>query len=111
MDETKLHDIVAKKLQIKQLEEEVSELIDELGLRQADHGTIIEGRFIIEVSPNVRFDPAKATELFPLGENGENMELYSAKVDSTLAKKFMSEEQYKTCQKVFANNKVEVKLV
>ena len=111
MDETKLHDIVSKKLLIKQLEEEVSELIDELGLRQADPGTIVEGRFIVEVSPNVRFDPARATELFPIGPNGENMNLYKAEVNSTLAKKFLSEEEYKACQKKFPNNKVEVKLV
>ena len=111
MDETKLQKIVENKLKIKQLEEETSEIIDELGLRQAEHGTTVHGRFMVEISPNVRFDSAKATAMYPIGPNGENMNLYKAEVSATLAKAILSEEEYKACQKVFPNNKVEVKLV
>jgi hypothetical protein len=109
LDEDEMLEFVRNKNMIKQLTERNEEIIVASGLRQADYGTIMVGPLVVEVSPNTRFDPKLATSLYPLGENGENMELYAAQVDSALAKRHLSPEDYKRCQKVFPNNKVEVK--
>ena len=110
MDETKLQEFYLNKQKIKELTERNEELINEQGLRQAQQGIYNEGKYVVEVSPNVRFDSAQAEELFPIGDNGENMELYTAAIDSKKAKKVLSDEDYARCQKVFPTNKVEVKL-
>lgn len=111
MDESKLQEFYLNKQRIKELIERNEELLNEQGLRQAQQGSYNEGKYLVEVSPNVRFDSAQAEELFPIGDNGENMELYTAAIDPKKAKQFLSEEDYARCQKVFGNNKVEVKLV
>ena len=111
MNEAELQEFYINKQKIKELEERNTEIVANAGLRELDHGNYQEGRFIVEVSRNARFDPAKATELFPLGENGENFELYKAQVDSTLAKKHLSPADYERCQKEYPNNKVEIKMV
>lgn len=111
MSEDKLKQFYLNKLKIKELTEQNESIIDELGYRQAEIGTYQEGRAVVEVTPNVRFDPTIATELFPLGPDGENIELYSAKVDATLAKKHLTEEDYQSCQKRYPKNKVEVKFI
>lgn len=111
MDEAALQEFYLNKQKIKELTERNEEIVNDMGLRQAAVGNYVEGKFVVEVSENVRFNSALATEKFPLGDNGENFNLYKAQVDSTLAKKNLSEEDYKSCQTVFPNNKVEIKLV
>jgi hypothetical protein len=111
MDEQKLQQIYLNKLEIKRLEAENKDLINEMGLPQAETGTYTEGRYIVEVSPNLRFNADTATELFPIGENGENFNLYEAKVSATLAKQHLSAADYERCQKQYPNNKVEVKII
>jgi len=112
MDETKLIEILKRKNEIKRLTEEIEELTSELGLASMPVGVYTADTVNAEIviSPNVRFNSDIATEKFPLGPNGENMKLYSAVVDSTLAKKYLTEEEYASCQKVFPKNKVEIKL-
>ena len=111
MDETALQRIYLNKQKIAELEAENKELYAELGLPQTPVGVYKQGRYQVDITPNVRFDAAIATTLFPLGEDGTNMELYKATIDSAKAKKALSPEDYARCQKVFDNNKVEVKLV
>ena len=111
MDETKLQEFYLNKQKIKELTDRNEELLNEQGLRQAELGVYNEGRYIVEVSPNVRFDSTIAEELFPIGDNGENMDLYTAAIDSKKAKKILSDEDYARCQKSFSSNKVEVRLV
>ena len=112
MDEQKLLEILKRKNQIKQLTEEIEELTGELGLAAMTPGVYAADSVGVEVviSPNVRFNSDIATQKYPLGENGENMHLYSAAVDSTLAKKYLSDAEYAECQKVYPKNKVEIKL-
>jgi hypothetical protein len=110
MNEDSLALYYLNKSKIKQLEEENEDILNELGLRQAAVGTYVEGKFVVEVTENRRFDSSIATKLYPLGENGENMELYSASVDSALAKKHLDPEAYAACQKIYSNNKVEIKV-
>ena len=110
MTEAELKEFYLNKQKIKQLEERNNDLIANAGLRSAPIGVYTEGPYVVEVSRNARFNGKLATELFPLGPNGENMHLYKAEVDSALAKKHLSKEDYERCQTVFDNNKVEVKL-
>ncbi len=110
MDEATLAKYYLNKSKIKQLEEENEDLLNQMGVRQAPVGTYVHGKFVVEVTENKRFDSSIATKLYPLGEDGENMELYSASVDSSLAKKYLDAEAYAACQKVFPNNKIEVKV-
>lgn len=111
MDEAMLQEFYLNKQRIKELTERNEELIAEQGLKQTPVGQYREGRYVVDISPNVRFDPVLAEELFPIGDNGENMELYTAAVDPKKAKQFLSAEDYARCQKEFPNNKVEVRLV
>jgi hypothetical protein len=101
---------LANKAKIKQLEAENEELLRQASVREAEPGIYTEGKIVVEVSRNARFDPTLATKKFPLGENGENMHLYSAQVDSALAKKFLAPDQYAEVQKVYPNNRVEVRI-
>lgn len=111
MDEEQLlQEFYLNKNKIKELTDRNGEISAELALAQRPTGRTEVGKLVVEISSNTRFDPALATELFPLGENGENFNLYKAQVDATLAKKFLSDEDYRRCQKIFPNNKVEVKL-
>ena len=108
--ETTLIQYLRIKNQIKQLEEEAAELLGNEGFAQLAPSTYVYGKVEVVVSRNARFDPKRATELYPLGENGENMNLYRAQVDSALAKVLISPEEYEACQKEYPNNKVEIRL-
>ena len=113
MDATKLERIAYLKNQIKQFEDEIKEINQELALANLEPGVYVEGKAYAKITPNTRWDPTKALEFaqetYPLGENGENAGLYKVEVSviQDVAKKMFPAEDYAQCVKHFAN-KVEV---
>jgi hypothetical protein len=108
-DEAMLLKYLTLKNQMKQIQEELDEIMSSEGFAEAMPDVYDYGSVEVVVSPNVRFDAAIAQVLFPLGENGENMHLYTASVDSKKAKEHLTATQYEACQKHFPKNKVEIR--
>ena len=95
---------------IKQLGEEKSQILRDAEVDLLPVGTHTDGRVSVVVSPNRRFSPELAMEMYPLGENGENLNLYDATISSAKAKANLPPAVYEKLQKVFPNNKVEVRI-
>lgn len=93
---------------IKQLSEEKDEIFRQSNVRNAEPGTYQDGRVTVIVSEVRRFDSERAQEMFPLNE--ENLHLYDASISSAKAKQHLTPAQYQALQKVYPNNKVEVKI-
>lgn len=96
--------------QIKQLTEQKAEIMRNAEVDLLPIGTHVDGRVAVVVSPNRRFDSELAMKAYPLGENGENLELYDATISSTKAKALLAPAEYEKLQKVFPKNKVEVRI-
>lgn len=93
---------------IKQLTEEKDEILRQSKVRDLPAGTYQDGRVTVSVSEVRRFDSALAQEMYPFNE--ANLHLYDATISSAKAKKHLPPAVYQSLQKVYPNNKVEVKI-
>ena len=96
--------------QIKQLGEQKAQILRDAEVDLLPVGNHVDGRVLVTVSQNRRFDSELAMEAYPLGPNGENLELYDATISSTKAKALLPPAEYAKLQKIFPKNKVEVKI-
>lgn len=88
------------KAQIKSLEEDYKNLLDSLGELTPDK--YVAGDFIVEVTPNRRFDEATAKRNLPPETFGR---ILKPKPDSGLAKALLDDEQYALCQRDYGVRK------
>lgn len=88
------------KAEIKALEEEYATLMDSLGELTPDK--YVAGDFIVEVTPNRRFDEATAKRNLPPETFGR---ILKPKPDSGLAKALLDDEQYALCQRDYGVRK------
>lgn len=114
IDEALMIEFLKNKNEIEKLTERNKEIEQLAGLRTykpefVSDGpkTLDAGRAVVKLSPNNRWDDAKAlayaVEHYPLNqETGENADLYDIKVKSTVAKKRWTAEEYAAAQKNFA---------